>query len=451
MRTEFTAQIKKLQLWTAETAVLVAVSTGADSMALLDLLAHLPANLRPKINVVHVNHQLRAASTNEAIFLTDYCAAHGWPLYQTKWPLTAHPAHGTEAAARQFRYDYFAQVLRQQQIPLLLTAHHADDQLETLLMRLARGGDVQQLAAIATERSFHQAKLVRPLLPFTRQQLRAYVTQRQLTYFDDVTNQDTQFTRNQIRQQIVPVLKQIQPLAAEHAANYAAQLQRLLRVNQQQMDQVLIENGQFMATGYRGELGKWQSLSSDLQHLALDQLMTRLMVTQGIEVSQAQKGEIRQLLQGPRAQAGLDLAAGWQLTKSYHYFTIAPAPAPIVAATVDLMPGATCQVEQWQITLQPASVTGGTGVDSLEVWLAANELPLQIRHRQPGDRLPLRHGHQKIKRILSDKKIPQQQRERLWLITTQQNTVLWLLGVKKSQLFNPQQTDKIHYRITIKK
>ncbi|MGO3381573.1 MAG: tRNA lysidine(34) synthetase TilS, partial [Loigolactobacillus coryniformis] len=291
----FTTHIKQLQLWRAQTPVLVAVSTGADSMALLDLLAHLPVALRPQINVVHVNHQLRAASVREAAFLTDYCARHGWPLYQTKWPMAEHPAHGTEAAARAFRYAYFAQVLQQQKISVLLTAHHADDQLETLLMRLVRGGDIQQLAAIATQRPFHQAKLVRPLLPFTRQQLRTYVAARKLTFFEDETNQDPRFTRNHLRQRVVPVLKQMQPLAAEHAADYVVQLQRLLRVNQRQMDQVLADCGDFLAIGYRGDLTQWQQLDTDVQYLALERLLTRLLVQQGITVKQRQKKELQQL------------------------------------------------------------------------------------------------------------------------------------------------------------
>ncbi|MFC6171411.1 tRNA lysidine(34) synthetase TilS [Loigolactobacillus jiayinensis] len=450
MQTEFTTHVKQLNLWTAQTPVLVAVSTGADSMALLDLLAKLPLNLRPKINVVHVNHQLRAASVGEAAFLTAYCAAHHWPLYQTKWPLEQHPTHGTEAAARQFRYAYFAQVLQQQQLPLLLTAHHADDQLETMLMRLGRGGAIQQLAAIATKRPFAHANLIRPLLPFTRQQLRAYVQQQQLTYFEDETNHDTHFARNQIRQQVVPVLKQRQPLAAEHAAAYAEQLQRLLRVNQRQMDQIITASGHFLTPGYYGDLAQWQHLSTDVQYLALDRLLTRLLVAHAIGVNQRQKAEIWALLQGAQAQAQLDLAAGWQLIKSYQYFTITPAPPPVTATVHHLAPEQVCQVDEWQVSLHAASGALPLTATTLDVWLAPTELPLVLRHRQPGDRLVLRHGHQKIKRILSDQKIPQQQRERLWLITTQQNTVLWLLGVKKSQLFNPQQTDKIHYRLMIK-
>lgn len=451
MQNAFTTHIKQLQLWRAQTPVLVAVSTGADSMALLDLLAHLPVALRPQINVVHVNHQLRAASVREAAFLTDYCARHGWPLYQTKWPMAEHPAHGTEAAARAFRYAYFAQVLQQQKISVLLTAHHADDQLETLLMRLVRGGDIQQLAAIATQRPFHQAKLVRPLLPFTRQQLRTYVAARKLTFFEDETNQDPRFTRNRLRQRVVPVLKQMQPLAAEHAADYVVQLQRLLRVNQRQMDQVLADCGDFLAIGYRGDLTQWQQLDTDVQYLALERLLTRLLVQKGITVRQRQKKELQQLLQHSRAQTTLNLAAGWQFVKSYQAFTIMPATTAVDQTSYTLAPGATCQVNGLQVSLQAGTATVSEADDSLEVWLASAELPLKIRHRQPGDRLSLRNGHQKINRILIDQKIPQQQRDRLWLITTQQNTVLWLLDVKKSQLFNPQQTDKIHYRLIIKK
>lgn len=437
-------------LFNSQTTVLVAVSTGADSMGLLTLLAHLPLKLRPQINVVHVNHQLRAASAKEAAFLTAYCQQHDWPLFQTKWPLAAHPQHGTEAAARQFRYQYFAQVLQQQDIAYLLTAHHADDQLETMLMRLARGGNLQQLTAMAPVRPFHSGQLVRPLLPFTRQQLRRYVMKMEIPFFEDQTNQDVRLTRNRIRHEVVPVLKALHPLAAQHAVDYAAQLHRVLAVNDSQLDQALAKTGTFTATGYQGDLTQWRHFSMPKQRLVLERLLTRLLVEKGVAVKARQITAVLQLLNSRRAQSQLDLAAGWQARKTYQKFTIGPALTAPQPVTYTLISSTTCQVGQWQISLAPAAQAPTVG-EQLDVWLGAAELPLQIRHRQPGDRLPIRTGHQKIKRILSDYKIPRQQREQLWVITTQQNLVLWLVGLKKSQLFQPQQTDKIHYRLTIKK
>lgn len=450
MQAEFTAHIKQMGLFNSQVSVLVAVSTGADSMALLNLLAQLPSALRPRLNVVHVNHQLRQASVKEAAFLTTYCQQHDWPLFQTKWPLAAHPQHGTEVAARQFRYQYFARVLQQQGISYLVTAHHADDQLETMLMRLARGGNLQQLTAIAPVRQFHSGQLVRPLLPFTRQQLRRYVATKKIPFFEDQTNQDVRITRNRIRHEVVPVLKALNPLAAQHAVNYAVQLQRVLAVNDSQLDHALTQIGTFTAIGYQGDLTLWHQLSSDKQRLVLERLLTRVLVEKGVAVKAQQITAVLQLLNSQRAQSQLDLAAGWQARKTYQKFTIGPALAPPQPVKYTLSSGTTCQVQQWQISLAPAAMAMKPG-EQLDVWLAPEELPLQIRHRQPGDRLKIRAGHQKVKRILSDQKIPQQQRDQLWVIATQQNLVLWLLGLKKSQLFKPQQTDKIHYRLTIKK
>ena len=90
------------------------------------------------------------------------------------WPRATHPQTGIEAAARRFRYQFFAEVMAARQSPILLTAHHQNDLAETMLMKLVRGGQLNQLVGIEAVRSFAGGRLVRPLLPFSKQQLRAY-------------------------------------------------------------------------------------------------------------------------------------------------------------------------------------------------------------------------------------------------------------------------------------
>ena len=114
--------------------VLLAVSTGVDSMVLL----HLVEKLNVTIGVIHIDHQLRPESKIEAEFLQSYCKSHHLPLYTKVWEQPAEK--NVEAEARKVRYNFFEAVMKQEKYDLLLTAHHGDDQLETLLMRLTRGG-----------------------------------------------------------------------------------------------------------------------------------------------------------------------------------------------------------------------------------------------------------------------------------------------------------------------
>ena len=173
MLRKFQAQLAKLGL--VGKKVLVAVSTGCDSMVLLDLLLQSQSRFDLQIYVAYVDHQLRPASKVETAFIKDYCHKSQLPLRMYTWPLAAHPAKGVEAAARKMRYDFFKRVMATEQLTTLLTAHHADDQAETFLMKLIRGGQLAQLTAIAPQRNFGAGKeLVRPLLGFTKQELADY-------------------------------------------------------------------------------------------------------------------------------------------------------------------------------------------------------------------------------------------------------------------------------------
>lgn len=150
-------------------------------MVLLTLLQRLPVAHRPKLIVAHVDHQLRQQSQVERQFITTYCQQHRLPLEVAVWPLAAHPATGIEAAAREFRYAFFERVMKQTHATTLVTAHHANDQAETVLMKLIRGGDLTQLVGIRTEQPFGSGRLVRPLLRIDKATLLAYAQTNHLT------------------------------------------------------------------------------------------------------------------------------------------------------------------------------------------------------------------------------------------------------------------------------
>ena len=107
LQTRFTAHVKDQHLWTADDKVLIAISTGVDSMTLWHLCQTLPLTLRPKIVLAYVDHHLRAESKAETTFITQQAKSQQTPLFKADWPIAAHPKDGIEAAGRKFRYDFF--------------------------------------------------------------------------------------------------------------------------------------------------------------------------------------------------------------------------------------------------------------------------------------------------------------------------------------------------------
>ena len=177
----FERHLVRSRFFATQDKVVVAVSTGVDSMVLLDLLQHLSSKNRPQIIVAHMNHELRKQSQLEERFIRQYCKQNDLKLAVAHWPQTLHPQTGVENAARQARYHFFQEVMKDNQAKILLTAHHQNDLAETMLMKMTRGGQLSQLVGIRDRRPFASGTLIRPLLPFSKQQLKKYALQMVMT------------------------------------------------------------------------------------------------------------------------------------------------------------------------------------------------------------------------------------------------------------------------------
>ena len=196
-----------------DSSVLLALSGGADSRALLHMLAKAAAEQSFSLTLAHVNHSIRGAESERD---RDFCQrlADAYDLeivfLDADVPrLAKEHGRGLEEEARAVRYAFFAQLMRERNIQLLATAHHADDLLETLLFRIARGTGMKGLGSISPCRRFENGFLVRPLLEMTRGEILDYCEQNQLEYVTDSTNSDTAYARNRIRRDVVPVLESL--------------------------------------------------------------------------------------------------------------------------------------------------------------------------------------------------------------------------------------------------
>ena len=209
-------------------AICVALSGGVDSTALLAALAE-RKSLRPKLRALHVNHHLHPNAKHWAAKCRELTTRLDVPL--TVLTANVSRARGTslEAEARKVRYESLACELSEGEI--LLTAHHEDDQLETVLLQLLRGSGVAGLAAMPEVMRCGAGRLVRPLLSVSRASLEAFAASRDLTWAEDDSNTDERFDRNYLRAQVLPLVKARWPGAARsvsRSARHAAEAQRLL-------------------------------------------------------------------------------------------------------------------------------------------------------------------------------------------------------------------------------
>lgn len=211
------ARIRSQQLFAPGETVVVAVSGGADSVALLDLLVQLqPENLL--LVVAHLNHCLRGAeSDGDQEFVAGLAARYGLPFACARADVAALARSerlSVEDAGRQERYRFLTGVARNFRAASIALAHHRDDQAETVLIRLLRGAGGTGLSAMAPR----QGLLKRPLLQVSRAELKCHLKEQGLTWRDDASNADTAILRNSIRHELLPALQRYNPRISERLA-----------------------------------------------------------------------------------------------------------------------------------------------------------------------------------------------------------------------------------------
>ncbi len=229
--------------------LVIGVSGGPDSTALAFLLDELNSTQDRGwlLHLAHFNHGLRGAdSDSDAGFVADLAERHGWEVTIDQRPNSGRNQQvggASEETTRNERYDFFERVLTNQNAQVVATAHHADDNVETVLHRLLRGTGIRGLSGIPAVRPLRNGqpfRLIRPLLNVRRADILAYLDRRGITYCHDHTNEVTEFTRNRIRNELIPKLEQdYNPAVADAVLRLAEQARRLNEFVQRAVDERL--------------------------------------------------------------------------------------------------------------------------------------------------------------------------------------------------------------------
>jgi len=264
------ANLRIHQLWTHGSpaqprVIVVGVSGGADSVALLHGLARLAAQDAKtrhwRLHVAHLDHSLRAGSALDAAFVEEQAAALGFPFHGSALAPGALNGGNLEQAARHARYEFLTRVALNVtpagQVPIIVTAHHADDQAETLLLHLLRGAGLDGLGGMrwVTELNANSlapssgdaraVRLVRPLLNVLRVEIMAWLEAQQLEWRRDESNEDTHLIRNRLRRVIMPQLQAINPqlvsTLSRTAEVLAGDAERLRRLDREQLVALIVD------------------------------------------------------------------------------------------------------------------------------------------------------------------------------------------------------------------
>ena len=453
------------QLTEPNTTVVVACSGGIDSLALLDMLVQVRKELGIELVSAHYEHGIRGeASREDAQFVADYCQGQGIPFFLAAGDVPAiakERKESLETAARFCRYEFLRQVASKYPQGVIATAHHKDDQGETVLMHLLRGTGIAGLAGILPA----SQGIIRPLLNFSKKQLAQYCELQHLAPRHDSTNDEADCTRNRLRLQLLPLL------AKEYNGNIVEGLCNLAEI-------AAGEEAYWQDT--LGEI--WQGLEKRLTPISctcscseltsyplavqrrLLQKIVGNLVNQQLGFSHLES--IRRLIQKPQTGQKIQLPDGLLAKVAYGQLTLEKNTISFSENNGTIIEKSNNE----NFTLELSGVTVlSDGTEFLTtvkdylpqqpwpssqntIWCDYDKChqPLYWRHRQPGDVVQVGQGHQKLKKFLIDNKIPQEERDQLWLLC-QGNNIIWIPGLRRfSEALIDRETQKILY-ITLKK
>lgn len=461
--TDLRKMVARLQIWPTEATILVAVSTGVDSMVLLDILYFLQEQGLNHIGVAHVNHQLRVESAYEAQFLQAYCQERAIPYFETSWQPTQT---AIEENARKFRYQFFQTVMQQHQYDVLVTAHHSDDQMETMLMRLLRDGQLNAMKGIVQSQPFGEGQqLVRPLLKVSKDTMYEYAVVHQVPYFEDATNQSDDYLRNRLRRQILPLLRQENQQIARHFQQVSEQIQ----MNEQLLlEQIWLKDCQSIQRiqdeqqeGWQITYSFWKGLTAAHQVYFIQQGAVEFQKKTTSPVSANQRKQIQQLLQEGPTQWSVDLSNRWQIKRMYQLIAIVrpiqsePIQDTEVVRQLVVNESYFLNDAQWIGLFESSKIKVPPAISDwseYKIMLPAHSVfPLIIRKRGEGDRLRLTPQLTKrVARWLIDQKIPAIERETGWFVLDNDKNGIGFLPFIHSYLSINEETDKILYVLLYK-
>jgi tRNA(Ile)-lysidine synthase len=415
--------------------VVVAVSGGPDSVCLLSALHELSAELRVSLHIAHLDHMFRGKESEaEAHFVEALAKDIGIPatIEQIDVPrFCRERGLSSQAGAREVRYLFLARIARAVGAACIATGHTASDQAETFLIRLLRGAGVSGLSAIPPVRD----SIIRPLIEVTRAEVLDYLQQAGRSFVTDPSNNKPLYTRNRVRQEIVPVLRQFNPRIEETLASEAG----LLRDEDEAADA--------RAASLVRELCTWETNGGTLQRDPFNALpdavkrriLRHIMAETGLNpagISRVRVDEALAFMASCQSGRSLALGGGITIQREYDRFLFTPAaPVPQLSRVLDL-PGTTLIPDLGLEVETCLAEPGETRRESENYrWQGVFDYDkiaphLTIRTRQPGDWFcPSGMGgrSKKLQDYLVDEKVPRSERDRVPLLVAGDG-FLWVVG-----------------------
>lgn len=402
------------------------------------LLHYLINNYKDKIIVAHINHNVRKQSNTEELFLSNYCKDNNITFECMK--ITEYKENNFENEARKKRYKFYKEVLTKYNSSYLFLAHHADDLMETIIMKIIRGSNINGYAGIKKISYQDNYYIVRPFLDYTKQDILEYIKKYNITYYDDYTNNDITYTRNRIRHNIIPLLKKEDINIHKKFIKYSNTLNEYNDYINYEVDNI-IKDIYINNTLY---LDKFNNLHPFIKKNILYHILNNIYNNKDNIVKDIHIKNILNLINNPKPNITINMPNNIYVTKEYNIL-IFSNKYNIENYNIEFNK----KVSINNFTIEQIEDTQLNGNDICRLNSNEISLPLYIRNKKDGDYIELLglNKKKKIKEIFIECKIPIRQRNNYPVLVDSKNNILWLPNLKKSK-FNKKINEK--YDIILK-
>lgn len=406
--------------------VVIGLSGGPDSMCLLNILLSL--NKQIKIVCAHINHNIRKESQEELLFIKDYCKTRNLTLETTTFEKKSATQDFNELELREKRYAFFGQVINKYKGKYLFTAHHGDDLVETILMRMTRGSNLKGYTGFQIETKKDNYKVIKPLIFMTKDDINLYNKENNIPYVTDKTNDEDNYTRNRYRHNILPFLKNENKNIHLKYLKFSRELQKYFNY----VDRVVTQEIDKRYHRKTLDIKEFTRLDKLIQEKIIEYILDDNYIDNLYLVNDKHTNLILNIINNPKPNIEINLPDNLRITKSYNNLKITRNQKNnndymIILEKNTLLPNGK----------KISMISNNDNNSNFCIKLNSEELslPLYVRTRKDGDKMTIKNmtSPKKIKDIYIDNKLSKEERDSQPLVVDNKGEIIWIPGIKKSK------------------
>ncbi len=406
--------------------VVIGESGGPDSMCLLYLVNSLKNKLNLTIIAAHVNHNVRSVSDEESSFIQNYCKENDIIFESMK--IEKYSDDNFHNQARKIRYDFFETIVSRYKANYLMTAHHADDLMETILMRIVRGSSLKGYCGFESIIKKQKYILLRPLIDYTKKEIEDFDKENEIPYVIDHSNEKDVYTRNRFRMNVLPFLKKEDKNVHKKFIEFS---NKLIECNNF-INEYVIDKIKYIFNNNELNITEFNKCNPFIKNKIIENILYRIYSDDLFVINDNHVNLINKIINSKKKNIIINMPHNIIVKKEYDKLLFCTEKNEINNFNIELQNEI---ILNNGMEIKIIENSDDTSNYCTRLLLDEVELPLYIRNRQDGDKIEIKklNGSKKVKDVFIDSKISMKDRNDWPILVDSLGNVLWIPGLKKSK------------------